>query len=80
MTHMDIGWKTNEPATTQVEYGLTLEYGSMTPLYPDLAINHGVTLEKLLDLTNYHYRVRSKDAAGNEAISEDRVQATYYHI
>ena len=78
--HMDIAWTTNEPATSQVEYGTTPEYGSITPLKTDLVTTHGFTLDGLTGGTLHHYRVRSKDAAGNEAISEHKVQATYHHL
>ena len=76
LNHMDIGWYTDEPATSQVEYGTKPEYGSITPLNENLTNYHGVTLEGLPPLTTFHFRVRSKDAAGNEAISRDVVQVT----
>jgi len=67
----DIWWDTDEPATSQVEYGLTTSYGNLTPLDPTLVTSHYVLIEGLARKTTYHYRVRSKDAAENEAISED---------
>jgi len=76
LNHMDIGWYTDEPATSQVEYGTKPEYGSITPLNESLTNDHSVTLGGLLPVTTYHFRVRSKDAAGNEAISQDKVQVT----
>jgi len=76
ITHMVIGWYTDEPATSQVEYGTKPEYGSITPLNESLTNDHSVTLGGLLPVTTYHFRVRSKDAAGNEAISQDKVQVT----
>lgn len=66
-----ITWTTNEPATSQVEYGLTTAYGSMTLLDSNLVTNHSVTQTGLVRRTTYHYRVRSRDAAGNEAVSGD---------
>lgn len=64
-------WTTNEAADSQVEYGLTTAYGSTTPLAVSLLTAHSVVLSGLLDSTLYHYRVRSKDVAGNLAISSD---------
>jgi len=66
-----ISWDTNEPATSRVEYGLDTSYGSTTPLEPALVFHHVVALGGLEPNTTYHYRVRSMDAAGNEAISGD---------
>ena len=66
-----ITWSTNEPADRQVEYGLSTSYGIMTPLDTNLTQNHSVTLSGLSANTTYHYRVRSRDAAGNLAVSGD---------
>ncbi|MBI4313670.1 MAG: fibronectin type III domain-containing protein, partial [Candidatus Omnitrophica bacterium] len=64
-------WTTDETATSQVEYGLTTAYGSSTSLDSALITNHRVTLSGLAAGTTYHYRVHSKDAAGNLATSGD---------
>ncbi len=66
-----ITWTTNELSDTQVEYGLTTSYGQSTPLNSTLTISHSQTLSGLNGNTLYHYRVKSKDAAGNLAISPD---------
>lgn len=64
-----ITWTTNEPATSQVEYGLTTGYGSMTTIDSALVTAHSVTITGIAPSTTYNWRVRSKDVAGNEAIS-----------
>lgn len=66
-----IAWATNEASTSQVEYGRTTAYGSTTTLNPSLVTSHSVGLTGLTKRTTYHYRVRSKDASNNEAISGD---------
>ena len=66
-----ITWATNEAGDSQVDYGLTTAYGSSTPLNLSLLTAHAVTLTGLLATTTYHYRVRSRDAAGNLATSAD---------
>jgi glucose/arabinose dehydrogenase len=66
-----IKWTTNEPADSRVDYGLTTSYGSSTPLDPTLVTNHSVVLSNLSASATYHYRVRSKDAASNSAVSGD---------
>jgi len=77
-----ITWKTDELASTQVEYGKTTAYGSFAPAQPQDdptgtqsagVIDHSVTLSSasLEKGATYHYRVKSKDKAGNEAVSGD---------
>lgn len=66
-------WKTDEPADSQVEYGLTASYGSQSGINSSLVTNHYFTLTGLTASATYHYRVKSKDAAGNLAISGDQV-------
>jgi hypothetical protein len=64
-----ITWTTNEPSTSQVDYGPTTSYGSTTPLDSTLVTAHSVTLIGLTSNATYNFRVRSSDAVGNEAIS-----------
>jgi len=66
-----ITWTTDEPSTSQVEYGPTTAYGYQTSINLTLVTSHSVNLNGLSPGTLYHYRVKSKDAAGNEAISSD---------
>ncbi len=64
-----IEWTTDEPATSQVEYGLTEDYGRTTDEDTNLVTGHSVELTGLEAGKTYYYRVISKDAAGNETIS-----------
>src|SRR2546426_831683 len=66
-----ITWATNEASDSQVDYGLTTAYDNSTPLNSSLLTAHAVTLTGLLATTTYHYRVKSRDAAGNLATSAD---------
>jgi chitodextrinase len=66
-----ITWTTSEPATSQVEYGPTKNYGTLTPIDSNLVTAHSVTLTGLNPLTTYNYRVRSADAAGNERVGSN---------
>ena len=76
-TSATIVWETNEASSSQVAYGRTAKYGSLSPAQPRNdptlgspgVVSHSVTLTGLMSGTNYHYRVKSKDAAGNEAVS-----------
>jgi glucose/arabinose dehydrogenase/PKD repeat protein len=65
-TSARITWNTNEGATSQVEYGLTTSYGSLSPLDATLVTAHSVALSGLAPNTTYNYRVISSDAAGNQ--------------
>ncbi len=59
-----IAWTTDEPATSQVEYGTTPSYGNSASS-PGFATVHSVPLSGLTPETAYHYRVLSTDACGN---------------
>ncbi len=73
-----INWTTSEPATTQIQYGLTTNYGNSTPLISTLSTSHSQTLSALIPNTIYHYRLISKDAAGNTVTSSDGVFGTQF--
>ena len=66
-----VSWTTDEASDTQVDYGTTSSYGSSTALDPTLVLSHSVTLSGLAPSTTYHFRVKSRDAAGNLAVSSD---------
>ena len=70
-----ITWATNEPGSSHVEYGKTTEYG-LTATSDELTTVHSVTLSGLDPNIAYHYRVKSKDKAGNEASSADNTLFT----
>ncbi len=65
-----ITWTTDQPATSQVEYGLTTAYGNLSPLHGTLVTSHSVMLEGLDSNTLYHYRVISTNGNGS-ATSND---------
>ncbi len=59
-----ISWTTDQPADSQVNYGLTSSYGSSTALDPSLVTSHGQTLTGLSASTTYHFQVVSKNSSG----------------
>src|SRR6266542_4264203 len=71
-----ISWTTNVASTSQVEYGTTTAYGSLTPLDTLLVTSHSLPLTGLADSTTYHFRVRSTDSAGNASVSADQTFLT----
>ncbi len=69
---VDVTWQTaDEASTSQLEYGLDSSYGQSTAVSPDLVTSHLVTVPGLAGGTNYHFRVRSSDPAGNTSLSSD---------
>src|SRR3981081_32329 len=71
-----VGWLTNVPANSQIEYGTSAAYGSITPVDATIVTAHQVTLTSLAAGVLYHYRARSTDANNNQAVSEDFTFAT----
>ncbi len=77
-----ITWTTNEAGTTQIQYGAGVDasgnpiYGSSTTLNTSLVTTHSQSLSGLTASTLYHYRVLSKDAAGNLTVSSDSTFTT----
>ncbi|MEI8012034.1 MAG: dockerin type I domain-containing protein [Candidatus Omnitrophota bacterium] len=65
-----LSWATDEPSSTQVEYGAETAYGKFSVASLILGVNHTAVISGL-DNAAYHFRARSKDAAGNEAVSPD---------
>lgn len=65
-----ITWTTNEASTSYVDYGITDVYTSLAG-NGSYILSHSVTASDLTAGTLYHFRVRSKDEAGNEAVSTD---------
>ena len=65
----NVSWTTDEPSDSQVEYGTSATYGSSTTVAAALVTSHTMTLGGLNTATTYHYRVKSRDAAGNLATS-----------
>jgi hypothetical protein len=74
-TTATIVWTTDEPATSEVQYGTSASYGRGAS-DDELETNHSITLTGLEPDTVYHWRAVSKDAAGNTSMSEDHTFRT----
>ena len=68
-----IAWDTDEPSTSCVEYGFSDQYGWSASKDTTLTKHHTVTLYDLTGGKKYHFRVKSRDVSGNEAVSKDYV-------
>ncbi|HJV98506.1 MAG TPA: galactose oxidase-like domain-containing protein [Arthrobacter sp.] len=75
-TGATVTWTSDEPSTSQVEYGTTTSYGSSTVQDSALSTSHSQGLSGLTAGTLYHYRVKSADSSGNLAVSPDATFTT----
>ena len=69
-----VSWKTDEPATSRVDYGEGIssdQYTQSSTEDPTQTNSHLVIVSGLQDSTPYHLRVCSKDKGGNETCSKD---------
>ncbi len=73
-----VSWNTDEPATSQVEFGegVNAYYTQKTSEDSNLTYNHLVVVSGLIPSQVYHLRAASKDAAGNLRNSPDNVTIT----
>ena len=68
-TAENISWTTDELATSRLEYGTTLSYGSSVTLSATAGLVHLAVLIGLTPSTRYYYCIHSTDLAGNNADS-----------
>ncbi|HHH14270.1 MAG TPA: hypothetical protein ENJ78_01020 [candidate division WWE3 bacterium] len=73
-----MSWDTDEPSTSQVEYGQGTgsTYSQKTQEDTILKNNHSVVITNLSPSQVYHLRAVSKDSAGNVTNSIDNVTVT----
>jgi thiol-disulfide isomerase/thioredoxin len=62
-----ITWLTDKPATGQVDYGKTKDYGLSAVSNDELTTSHKVRITGLEPNTTYYFSVKSTDKCGNEA-------------
>ena len=74
--HATVKWTTDEPATSVVEYGRTTALGTEKADSAQVT-DHSLELGGLQPNTNYNFRVRSADSAGNTASSPAGAPATF---
>ena len=64
-----ITWTTDDPATSQIEYGTTRDYGQTAQSDENPTTTHKVRLTRLEPNTKYYFRVKSINESGIEAES-----------
>ncbi|HUI92713.1 MAG TPA: fibronectin type III domain-containing protein [Chitinivibrionales bacterium] len=62
-----ITWKTNIPATSSIQYGLTTDYGMFSGLNTEMVYNHDIQLFGLQKGAMYHARAVSYGSNSGEA-------------
>ena len=71
-----ISWDTDEPATSNIAYGLDDTYNATPETDGTFVTQHSVTITGLTDLTDYHFQISSADASGNSDSSTDQTFTT----
>jgi hypothetical protein len=66
-----ISWTTDQPSTSQVEFGTTTAYGSLSAFGSSLVTSHSVTMNGLTPGTIYDAAALSVNAAGQVGTSAD---------
>lgn len=67
-----VSWKTNEPTTSQVLYGVGVSgdvFTEQTEENAELVLDHLVVISDLAQAKTYHFQVVSRDKAGNKTKS-----------
>jgi Purple acid Phosphatase, N-terminal domain len=66
-----INWTTDEPATSQVRWGIAAgSYSGATPIQSDQVTTHSIPLTGLTAGTQYFVQAGSRDGGGNLAAAE----------
>jgi hypothetical protein len=72
-----ISWDTSEPATSQVDYGITTKYELTNGNGLYVSVHKLALSYKLLNPdTTFHFTVKSVDSSGNTATSPDQIFTT----
>ena len=71
-----IRWQTNIPSNSNVQYGLTDDYGEETGVDPEMTLFHRMLLDGLAPAVTYHFVAVSTDAFDSTAVSDDHVFET----
>ncbi len=75
-----ISWTTDQPSTTQVNYGPTSAYGSSSPANNALVTSHSVTLNNLPANTTYNFDVASTNSTAGTATSTNATFTTTPYV
>ena len=68
-TSATVSWTTDQPATSQVQYGTTASYGNSSPVNSTLSLRHSATLSGLTPSTTYNISAVSANSSGSSGAS-----------
>jgi peroxiredoxin len=71
-----ISWNTNNPTEGNIDYGLTGNYGSETPMGSSFVTSHQQTISGLSTNTGYHFTIYGIDQNSNTVYSSDNTFLT----
>ncbi|OQX88989.1 hypothetical protein B6D60_00330, partial [candidate division KSB1 bacterium 4484_87] len=66
-----VTWQTDEPATSQIVYGMDSNYSDSTNLDQNMVTAHSQIISNLSANTTYYFKVKSADGSGNLVISDE---------
>lgn len=78
-TTVTVTWTTDEAASSRVDYGATVSYGTASTS-ATLVTSHSVTITGLTAGTTYYFRVQSADANSNTVNSSDHTVQTAFPL
>ena len=71
-----ISWTTDQPSSSQVQYGTTLAYGGLSTAVSTLVTAHSVTIQGLIPGTTYNFAALSTNASGTLSTSTNATLLT----
>jgi hypothetical protein len=71
-----VTWTSSIPTSSQVEYGTTVSYGTVSPLVGTLSTSHSVTISNLSRRTTYNVRARGTSVDGVQGLSSNTTFTT----
>ncbi len=75
-----VNWKTNKPAHSEVEYGVTTDYAHTTGIDSTTSTTHRMILSNLSSGMTYHFRIASRDAFGDLTLYQNLTFTTAQKI
>lgn len=75
-TTVTISWKSDKPGSSIVFFGETTSYGNQQGNFTESVADHSVKIIGLAPNKTYHYKVRTRDSAGNNGDSADYTFST----
>lgn len=79
-TAATVTWTTLDPATTQMQYGLTTNLGSYSTFLPAMVTNHAALLTNLIPATPYYFQITAQTTTSRYVSPDFLFTTTNYVI